>query len=77
MLVILPLPTSNSSDFWIGNFAKFTDKGFCVSIASGDLLAKSPVRMTDSKYWGFFGDAGNLCSYRLQIQANLSGKHFG
>ena len=50
----LPLPTSNSLnsfDFWIGNFAKFTDKGLCVSIE----FAKSLVRMTDTKIWGIWG----------------------
>ena len=31
----------------MGNFAKLTDKGLCVSTESSDLLAKSPVRMTD------------------------------
>ena len=52
---ILPLPTLNSSDVWIGHFAQFTDKGLCVSAGSTALLAKSPIRMTDNKYWGFGG----------------------
>ena len=43
---ILPLPNSNSSGFWIGIFAKLTDKGLCVSTETSDLLAKPPVRMT-------------------------------
>ena len=51
----LPLPASNSSSFWIGISAKFTDKGLCASTESSDLLVKSPVRMTDKKYWGFLG----------------------
>ena len=50
-----PLPSSNSGEFWIGNFAKFADKGLCVSTETSDLLAKSPVRMTDSKILGIFG----------------------
>ena len=42
------LPSSNSSDSWMGHlFANFADKGLCVSTESSDLLAKSPVGMTD------------------------------
>ena len=47
--MVLPLPTWNSSDFWIGNFARFTDKGLCASAERSDLLAKSSVGVTDSK----------------------------
>ena len=43
----VPLPTSKSSDSWIGNFARFADKSLCVSTESCDLLAESPVGMTD------------------------------
>ena len=32
---------------WIGNFAKFADKGLCASTESSDLLATSPVGMSD------------------------------
>ena len=39
----MPLPTSNPSNSWIGNIAKFTDKGLGVSFESSDLLAKSPI----------------------------------
>ena len=46
MQVSLPLPTSNPSVLGINHFAKCTDKGLRVSTESGDLLAKSPVRMT-------------------------------
>ena len=48
------------AEFSFPNFAKFIDKGLCVSIESSDLLAKSPVRMTDLKILGTFWDAGNL-----------------
>ena len=64
------MPTSNSSDSWIGNFAKFTDKGLCGSFECSDLLAKSPVRMTDKKYWGFLG-CRNFYRYQLQILGNF------
>ena len=47
-----------------------------MSTESSDLLAKSPVRMTDSKILGIWGDAGNFYRYRLEILGNLSGKHF-
>ena len=67
---------SNSSDFWIGNFTKFADKGLCVSIESCFLLAKSPVRMS-FKNTKIFWDAGNFYHCRFQILGNLSGKHFG
>ena len=39
--------------------------------------AKSPVGMTNVKIKRIFGDIGNFYRYRLQILANLSGKHFG
>ena len=48
-----------------GNFAKFIDKGLCVSTERSDLLAKSPVRMTDKKILGILWDAGNF--YRCRI----------
>ena len=47
---------SNSSDFWIGEFAKFTDKGLCMCTESSELLAMmSPVGMTDCKMKRLFG----------------------
>ena len=49
MSVIFTVPDFKFSDFWIGSFAKFTDKGLCVSseFRRSELLAKSPVRMTN------------------------------
>ena len=38
--MLLLLPTSNSGEIWIGNFATFTDKGLCVSIESTPPLKK-------------------------------------
>ena len=49
----LPLPTSNSCDFWIGHFAKFTDKGLCVSIVT--CLPCPPSESMTNKSSGFFG----------------------
>ena len=48
-----------------------------MSTERSDLLAKSPVRMTDKKILVIFWDAGNAYRCRLQILGNLSGKHFG
>ena len=67
----LPLPTSNSSNFWIGNFAKFTEKGLCVSTESSDLLAKSSHRNDRLKSQADFPGAGNFYRCRLQILGNL------
>ena len=39
--------------------------------------AKAPVGMTDFKIRRILGGIGNFYRYRLQILANLSGKHFG
>ena len=39
--------------------------------------AKAPVGMTDLKIKRTFWGIGNFYRYRLQILANLSGKHFG
>ena len=39
--------------------------------------AKAPVGMTDLKIKRIFWGIGNFYRYRLQILANLSGKHFG
>ena len=68
------LPTSNSSAFRIGNSGKFTDKGPCIDIQNN---AKSPIGMTDLKNQWIFGGIGKFYCCRLQILANLSGKHFG
>ena len=71
------MPTSNS-DFWIGTFAIFTDKGLCVSTEScSDLLASLCFQNDRLKILGIVWDAGNFYRYRLQILGSLSGKHFG
>ena len=75
---LLPLPTSNSSDFWIGNSAKFTDKGLCVSTEGSHLFAESPVGMTDKKNQAdFLSGMGHFYRCRPQNLSNLSGKNFG
>ena len=42
------MPTLNSSDFWIGNFARFADKDCCVTAGITDSLAISPVGITQT-----------------------------
>ena len=63
--------------FWIGDFAKFTDKGLCVSTESSDLLAKPLIGITDSEFKWISSVAGNFYCHRLQILGTLSGKHLG
>ena len=80
----------NTGDFWnVGNFYRCRlqiPRNFgsviLANLPTRDPLcllnnAKAPVGMTDLKIKGIFWGIGNFYRYRLQILANLSGKHIG
>ena len=84
------LGSQNTGDFWdVGNFYRCRlqiSRNFGSAILANlpttvpvCLLnnAKSLVGMTDLKIKATFGGIGNFYCCRLQILANLSGKHFG
>ena len=69
MSVILPLPTSNSSDFGICHFAKFTDKGLCHRLKAVTCLPSLPSEWPTKNTGDFLG-----CRYFLPLPTSNSGE---